>query len=68
MEKKLFYSIACPESAGFQYPAAFPPNTSQQLTNKLPCKVIKIFPWAGAVGSTEDILEDNPIAIVNPVD
>lgn len=67
VEKKHFFSLACPASAGFQYPGAFAAGTSQQLTNKLPCKVIKIF-GSGTVGAVQDILEENPLAVVDPVD
>lgn len=66
-EKKLFFAMACPASAGFQYPAAFPASTSQQLTNKLPCKVIFVAP-SGVVGAPQDMLEENPISSVNPID
>lgn len=65
-EKKLFFSMACPESAGFIYPVVVA-GLNQQLTNKLPCKVIANFS-AGVVGVVQDILEENPIAPLDPLD
>jgi len=67
-EKRMFYRLKVPQSAGFQYPAgAFPPGTTQQLDQKLPTKVIQFFPL-GAVGTTEDVIEENPLSVINPVD
>lgn len=64
-ERKVFIKMACPESAGFKYPAAFVAGANQQLTNKLPCKVIANFPIAFA-GVAQDIMEENPINVINP--
>lgn len=66
-EKRMFYKLKVPESAGFTYPAAFPPGTTQQLDKKIPTKVIQFFP-GGAVGTTEDVMEENPLSVINPVD
>jgi len=67
-EKRMFYKLKVPPSAGFQYPAgAFPPGTTQQLDQKLPTKVIQFFPL-GAVGTAEDVLEENPLSSLNPID
>ena len=65
-EKKEFFSMACPESAGFKYPIVVA-GMQQQLDNKLPCKVISVFPM-GEVGAVQDILEENPITTVDPLD
>lgn len=67
-EKRMFYKLKCPDSAGFQYPAgAYPAGQAQQLDQKLPSKCIAFFPM-GAIGTTEDILEENPIQIINSTD
>lgn len=66
-EKKQYFKLACPASAGFQYPGTFAGSTNQQLNNKLPCKVIATFSQALS-GTTEDVLEDQPAVIINPLD
>lgn len=59
VEKRQIYTIQCPASAGFQYPAAFAGSTNQQLTNKRPVKVIKNFTPAIS-GTVLDVLDENP--------
>lgn len=66
-ERKRKISMACPESAGFRYPAVTT-GVDQQLDNKLPTKIIKIFSEAGDVGNVQDVLEENPLTILNPTD
>lgn len=67
-ERRMFYKMKCPASAGFQYPTGvYPVGDTQQLDQKIPAKVIKFFP-IGAAGTTEDVLEENPLSIINPAD
>lgn len=67
-EKRMFYKLKCPDSAGFQYPGGvYPAGQAQQLDQKLPSRCIGFFPM-GAIGTTEDVLEENPIQILNSVD
>lgn len=68
-ERKVHMSLKCPESSGFKFPAgAYPAGTVKQLDAKLPTKVIKVFYTLGAVGVTQDVLEENPITIFDPTD
>lgn len=70
-EKRMFYKLKCPDSAGFQYAAgAYPAGQAQQLDQKVPSKCIAFFPL-GAAGTTQDVLEENPAvagAGFDPVD
>lgn len=67
VEVKTKFSLQCPESAGFVYPVSTAAGVNQQLNNKKPTKVIKI--WSGGLsGTVQDILEENPLSAVDPID
>lgn len=66
-EYKEFFTMQCPASAGFTYPASTAAGVQQQLDNKIPTRIIKLFPPIIS-GNVEDVLEENPITVVNPVD
>lgn len=68
IEKKRKISMACPENAGFRYPAGTLAGVDQQLDNKLPTRIIKIFPQNFTPGVIQDVLEENPLTILDPVD
>lgn len=65
-ERKYKFKVQCPESAGFVYTATTA-GTQQQLTNRLPTRIIKVFS-AGVAGATQDVLEENPLQEIDPVD
>lgn len=66
VERKEMYRLKCPESAGFKF-AGTGVGTSQQLDMKKPTKIIKIF-GSAIVGAVQDVLEENPITVINPAD
>lgn len=67
VEYKEMFKMQCPISAGFTYPAVVVPGATQQLDNKLPTRVIRIFPPV-PTGTVQDVMEDNPITVIDPVD
>lgn len=66
-ELKHVFRLKVPESAGFQYPAVYTGSANQQLTYVKPTRAIFISGSALA-GTPEDVLEDNPISVINPAD
>lgn len=66
-EWKSRYVMQCPASAGFVYPASTAAGQQQQLTNKKPTHVIRNFVQSFG-GIVEDVLEENPLAVIDPQD
>jgi len=66
-EKRVHFKMRVPDDAGFKYPAAFVVGAPQQLNLRLPARIKVYFP-TGAAGVAQDVLEDNPIAVIDPLD
>ncbi|AJD07547.1 putative capsid protein [Sewage-associated circular DNA virus-27] len=67
IEFKEFFKLEVPASAGFTYPASTAAGVKQQLDNKLPTKIISVFPQI-VVGNVVDVAEENPAVSTNPYD
>lgn len=67
IEYKQLFKISCPVTAGFVYPASTAAGVNQSLDRIEPVKVIKIFSIAQS-GTTQDVNEENPVSVFDPVD
>lgn len=66
-EKRLTMKMRVPDDAGFKYPATHVAGASQQLNYRLPARIKTYFP-NGIGGAISDVLEENPISVIDPVD